>query len=68
MREVYVSSAREANWGQQRLPRQMQPGQHLAVQLPVNDCVNDVMVVWTDGRREERRQVDTCQLVNLVFQ
>jgi hypothetical protein len=67
MREVYVSSARATHWGQQRLPRPMQPGQHLPVRLPTNDCVNDVRVVWMDGRSEERRQVDTCRLVNLVF-
>jgi hypothetical protein len=40
----------------------------MEVRLPLNDCVNDVRVVWADGRREDRRQVDTCRLVNLVFQ
>jgi hypothetical protein len=68
VREVYVSSARDTNWGQQRLAQPMQPGQHLPVQLPVGDCVNDVRVIWMDGRIEDRRQVDTCQVVNLVFQ
>jgi hypothetical protein len=68
MREVYVSSVRESTWGQQRLPRPMQPGQHLPVRLPLNDCVNDIRVVWSDGRADERRAVDTCGLVNLVFQ
>jgi hypothetical protein len=68
MREVYVSSARETHWGQQRLPQPMQPGQHLEVRLPANDCVNDVRVVWADGRIEDRRGVNTCQLINMVFQ
>ena len=68
MREVYVSSVREANWGQQRLAQPMQPGAHLAVRLPAGDCLNDIRVVWADGRPEERRQVDTCRIVNLVFQ
>lgn len=68
IREVYVSSVRESHWGQQRLPRPMHPGQHLAVRLRVNDCVNDLRVVWSDGRTEERRAVDTCRLVNLVVQ
>jgi hypothetical protein len=68
MREVYVSSAREADWGRQRLPQPMQPGQHLRVQLALNDCINDVRVIWGDGRIEDRRQVDTCRLVNMVFQ
>ena len=68
MREIYISSAREPNWGQQRLPQAMRPGQYLAVRLPQDDCVNDVRVVWMDGRAEERRAVDTCRIVNLVFQ
>lgn len=68
IREVYVSSARETMWGQQRLPQVLEPGRFLAVRLPANDCVNDVRVVWADGRVEERRRVDTCRLVNLVFQ
>jgi len=68
IREVYVSSARETTWGQQRLPQPIAPGQHLPVQLLADDCVNDVRVVWADGRTEDRRQVDTCRLINMVFQ
>ena len=68
MREVYVSSVRETNWGEQRLPRPMDPGAHLAVRLPAGDCMNDIRIVWADGRPEERRQVDTCRVTNLVFQ
>lgn len=69
MREVYVSSARETTWGQDRLGADiLPPGRWVGVQLPLNDCVNDVRVVWMDGRSEERRQIDTCGLVNLVFQ
>jgi hypothetical protein len=66
--EVYVSSATERSWGQQRLVQPLQPGANLPVSLPVDDCVNDVRIVWADGRNEERRQVDTCRLVNMVFQ
>ena len=68
IREVYVSSARNETWGQQRLVQPLQPGAHLPVSLPANDCVNDIRVVWNDGRREDRRQVDTCRLVNMIFQ
>lgn len=68
MREVYVSSVRNTNWGEQRLPRPMGPGAHLPVQLPAGDCLNDIRIVWADGRPEERRQVDTCRITNLVFQ
>jgi hypothetical protein len=68
MREAYVSSARDTSWGRQRLDRPMVPGAHLPVRLSVGDCLNDIRIVWADGRAEERRQVDTCRLVNMVFQ
>jgi hypothetical protein len=68
MREIYVSSIRQQDWGQQRLTQPLQPGAYLPVSLPMDDCVNDVRVVWADGRSEERRRIDTCQMVNLVFQ
>lgn len=66
VREVYVSSVRDNDWGGQRLRQPMQPGEHLQVRLASGDCVNDLLVIWTDGRRDERRRVDTCQVVNLV--
>ena len=68
IREVYVSSVRDTNWGTQRLPRPIDPGEYLAVRLAEDDCVNDVRVIWQDGRTEDRRQVDTCRIVNMVFQ
>jgi hypothetical protein len=69
IREVYVSSARETHWGEDRLGADiLPPGRHLEVRLPLNDCVNDVRVVWMDGRREDRRGQDTCRVVNMVFQ
>ncbi|WP_439594611.1 hypothetical protein [Falsiroseomonas sp.] len=68
IREVYVSSVREDNWGEDRLGDQvLPPGRHLAVRLPAGDCLNDVRIVWMDGRNEERRRLDTCQMINLVF-
>jgi hypothetical protein len=68
LREVYVSSARDSNWGPQRLRGALQPGAWLEVRLPADDCVNDLRVVWADGRSEERRRVDTCRIVNLVLE
>jgi hypothetical protein len=68
IREVYVSSVQLNDWGEDRLGQQvLPPGRHLAVRLPSGDCVNDVRIVWIDGRSEERRRIDTCGLVNLVF-
>jgi hypothetical protein len=68
IREVYVSSVRENDWGADRLGQNTLPaGQHLPVRLPQGDCMNDIRIVWMDGRPEERRAVDTCALVNVVF-
>ncbi|MDP3415837.1 hypothetical protein [Falsiroseomonas sp.] len=68
IREVYVTSVQVDNWGEDRLGQQvLPPGRHLAVRLPSGDCVNDVRIVWMDGRPEERRRIDTCGLVNLIF-
>jgi len=69
IREVYVSSVRDSDWGQDRLGAgPLAIGQHLPVRLPLGDCSNDVRIVWMDGRAEERRALDTCRLVNLVLQ
>jgi hypothetical protein len=69
IREIYVSPARDNHWGPDRLGQEvLPPGRHLAIRLPLNDCVNDIRVVWQDGRAEDRRQVDTCRLTNLVLQ
>jgi hypothetical protein len=68
IREVYVSSARDTHWGEDRLGADiLPPGRHLEVRLPQGDCVNDVRIVWMDGRDEERRATDTCRLTNLIF-
>ncbi len=69
IREVYVSSVTDTAWGEDRLGANvLPPGRHLEVRLPAGDCMNDIRVVWMDGRPEERRQVDTCRLINMVFQ
>jgi hypothetical protein len=68
IREFYVSSARDTHWGLDRLGTEVLPvGRHFEVRLPVGECVYDVRVVWMDSRQEERRAIDTCQMVNLVF-
>lgn len=68
IREIYVSSARDTNWGEDRLGADiLAPGRYVAVRLVQGDCVNDIRIVWMDGRNEERRAQDTCQTINLVF-
>jgi hypothetical protein len=65
---VHVSPVQEDSWGQNRLGNQLlTPGRHLAVRLRSGECENDIRIVWADGRSEERRRIDTCRIVNLVF-
>lgn len=66
--EVYVSAATDSGWGADLLGSDvLQPGQMLAVRLPMGQCVNDVRVVFQGGEAQERRQVDTCALTDMAF-
>jgi hypothetical protein len=42
-------------------------GQNHVIRLPDGQCVNDIRVVWTDGRTQERRQVNICNLTDIAF-
>ncbi len=64
--EVYVSSSEVANWGPDRLGRNVLPsGQALTVRLPAGVCLNDLRIVYGNGQALERRGVNTCALVDL---
>jgi len=68
IQELYVSSAQENTWGQDRLGRSiLENGRSFAVRLPMGQCTNDIRVVYGGGRSEERRSVDTCQMTDVVF-
>jgi hypothetical protein len=68
IREIYVSSARDTHWGENRLAQgELAPGAHLPVRLVEGDCATDIRVVWADGRRVDRRAFDTCAIVNVVM-
>ncbi|MGK7866770.1 hypothetical protein [Falsiroseomonas sp. E2-1-a20] len=67
IREVYVSPSTDHNWGPDRLGTAVvPPGQRFVIGLPRGACVNDLRIVFNDGRAEERRQVDTCRLTDLA--
>jgi hypothetical protein len=67
--ELYVSSSANANWGRDRLGQNVLPsGQSFMVVLPAGQCVNDIRVVFDNGRSQERRQVNTCELTDVTFQ
>ncbi len=66
--EIYVSSSADANWGQDRLGVNVLPaGQSFMLVLPAGQCMNDIRVIWADGRNQERRQVNTCNLTDVNF-
>jgi len=63
--QVFVSSSARADWGPDQLGADvLNHGQTLIVRLPAGQCVNDILLVFADGRRLERRQVNTCNIVD----
>ncbi len=66
--ELYVSSSRTNNWGNDRLGRNtLAPGRSVNVVLPAGQCVNDIRVVYANGQSNERRQVNTCNITEVNF-
>jgi hypothetical protein len=64
--EVRVSSSADSNWGQDLLGANVLPsGSRLRV-YP-RGCVNDIQIIYDNGAREERRQINTCNLTEVVF-
>jgi hypothetical protein len=68
MNQIFVSSSANQNWGADRLgDRSLGVGQSYIVRMPAGQCMNDIRVVWANGQNRERRQVNTCNLTDLVF-
>ncbi|WP_159348493.1 hypothetical protein [Roseomonas harenae] len=66
--EVYVSSSAVNNWGRDRLGDNTLPsGRGLNVVLPAGQCRNDIRVVFEDGSDKERRNVNTCGIMEFNF-
>ncbi len=66
--QLHVSSAAQGGWGQDRLGSgTLSNGSSFQVRLPAGQCINDVRVVFPDGRRQDRRHVNTCQEKEVVF-
>ncbi|WP_368415191.1 hypothetical protein [Falsiroseomonas sp.] len=63
--EVYVSSSEVSSWGQDRLGTEVLPaGRMLIIRLPNGQCVNDIKVVFGNGRTLERMRVNTCNITD----
>lgn len=69
VQEVYASPATQPTWGQDRLGAEViQPGASYIVRLPADGtCVYDLRFVYRGGRSEEKRNLDTCTLIDVVL-
>ncbi|GGC51860.1 hypothetical protein GCM10011504_32890 [Siccirubricoccus deserti] len=67
--EVYASPSTEQNWGQDRLGSDViAPGGSYIVRLPADgQCVYDIRIVYQGNTAEERRSLNTCNLVDVVL-
>ena len=68
LNEIYVSSSSDSTWGRDLLGANVLPGGgQFIVRLPMGQCLNDIRVVYANGRALERRRVNTCALTDLAF-
>ncbi|WP_372623846.1 hypothetical protein [Falsiroseomonas sp.] len=71
-REVYVSASSDPNWGPDRTREvsgpPLIPGRTMVVLLPGGQCINDIRVIYANGRPWEQRQVNTCATRNVAAQ
>jgi hypothetical protein len=63
--EVYVSSSASGSWGSDLLGANvLNSGQTLNIRIPSGRCMNDIRVVYANGRPQEWRQQNTCQITD----
>lgn len=68
--EAYASPSSDSNWGQDRLGQNIVPaGRNFVMRLPQGECIYDLRVVYDrqGGPAEERRNVNLCNLTEVVF-
>jgi len=66
--EAYVSLSTEQEWGPDRLGNDtIAPGRHFAIRLPEGACIHDVRFVYDNGRADERRRVNLCDVTNMIL-
>ncbi len=69
MRELYASPSSQQTWGPDRFGTGvLGGGDRFAVRLPEGECIYDVRVVWADGRPEDRRRVNLCDVLELTYE
>lgn len=66
--ELYATPQGMDNWGKDMLgDTTVAPGATFAVRLPIGQCTYDVRVVYGNGRAEEKRGLDTCNVTDVAF-
>ena len=69
IRELFFTPAGDPNWGRDRLQgRAIPAGASYAARRRLDgNCVFDIRVVFQDGRKEDRRDINTCQIEDIAF-
>ncbi len=68
IRELYVSLSSRTEWGPDILGAEvLQADANFEVRLPEGACLYDVKIVFQNGGDTERRDVNTCDIANLIF-
>ena len=64
VKELFVTPAGDANWGQNRLAGKPIPpaGSFLVKRRADGNCIMDIRAVFADGRAEERKGLNTCNV------
>jgi hypothetical protein len=64
IKQLFVTPAGDANWGQNRLTgRPIAPGGNFLVKRrPDGNCILDIKAVFADGKTEERKALNTCNI------
>lgn len=73
IKELFVTSAGNANWGQNRLdgksgaPTSIAAGASYAVRRKLDtNCIFDIRAVFADGKAEERKALNTCAVEDVA--
>jgi hypothetical protein len=69
IKELFFTPAGDANWGRDRLEgRMIAPGASYPARRRIDgNCVFDIRVVFADGRIEDRRGLNTCDVDDVAF-
>lgn len=65
--QVFASLTTDNNWGPDRLGADtVAPGAIFPVRLPEGPCMYDVRFVYDGGQPQERRNVNLCEITNVI--